>query len=194
MSPNELVRRLSNGIANVFGNDAELFDLGSKGINEQTLTFRLGLYLAREFPDHHVDCEYNRHWDRTKSCQRFRIKWMKPDVIVHRRRCDEANMVCIEAKKAIYWRYVDKVPRDVRRKLRALTHPFADYGYALGLAWRIVPSRNPNDHQATWFIAGRERVKTPMRNFEMDLVATLKELGLHDWRGGILAPTIAVDE
>jgi hypothetical protein len=194
MSPSDLVRRLSNGVARVFEHDAELFELGSKGINEQTLTFRLGLYLAREFPEHHVDCEYNRHWDRTKSCQRFRIKWMKPDVIVHRRRCDEANMICIEAKKAIYWRYVNKVPSDVRRKLRALTHPSADYGYALGLAWRIASSSNPNDHEATWFIAGHERMRTPLGNFEQHLLAKLRELRLRDFRGGISAPSIGVDE
>jgi hypothetical protein len=176
----DLVQRLSNGIAKLFIKDEELFDLGAKGINEQTLTFRLGLYLAEEFPDHHVDCEYNRLWDGTKRCVRFRIKWMKPDVIVHIRRCDKANMVCVEAKKAIYWKYVDKVPRDVRRKLRALTYPTAEYGYTLGLAWRIAPSRNPDDHEATWFIAGEARLRTGMRNFEMELIAKLSELGFTD--------------
>jgi hypothetical protein len=185
----DVVQRVSYGIAKLFAEDKELFDLGNKGINEQTLTFRLGLYLAAQFPDHNVDCEYNRLWDGTKRCTRFRIKWMKPDVIVHIRRCDKANILCVEAKKAIYWKYIDNIPRDVRRKLRALTYPTAEYGYALGLAWRIAPSRDPRDHQANWFVGGEPRLKTSLRNFEEELIAALNELGVRESDHPVLAPT-----
>src|SRR6266700_657340 len=99
MNSKEFIGRVSKAFRELFLADTELFDLGTQGINEQTLTFRLGLYLAREFRDHHVDCEYNRLWDGKKQCIRFGIKWMKPDVIVYRRRSDKSNLLCIEARK-----------------------------------------------------------------------------------------------
>ena len=67
MTAIETIKGISNAVAELFRRDGELFDLGTEGINGQTLTFRLGLYLAQEFKNQNVDCEYNRLWDRTKS-------------------------------------------------------------------------------------------------------------------------------
>ena len=178
MNSRAFVQRVSNAFRELFRRDAELFDLGTDGINEQTLTFRLGLYLVDQFPDHNVDCEYNRLWDGKKRCLRFNIRWMKPDVIVHIRKSDSANLLCIEAKKSADWKVLETIPEDVQNKLTALTHPDEKYHYSLGLAWRIAPSDNPLEHEAVWFIAGGPALKTPLRDFEAELFSKLGELGV----------------
>lgn len=177
MNPHELVQRFSGAIYELFQRDGELFDLGTDGINEQTLTFRLVLYLASQFPGHNVDCEYNRLWDAKKRCQRFGISWMKPDVVVHIRRSDEANLLCIEAKKTNDWKDLAALPEDVGQKLKALTHPEEAYHYALGLAWRIAPSADPSDHDAVWFVFGEPVLTTQLRDFEDQLHSRLEEMG-----------------
>lgn len=176
MTSLELIQRFSGAIHELFQRDRELFDLGTDGINEQTLTFRLGLYLAGRFPDHDVDCEYNRLWDDKKRCLRFGISWMKPDVIVHIRQSDDANLLCIEAKKFKDWKDVTVLPEDVAQKLKALTHQKEAYHYAVGLAWRIAPSANPNDHDAIWFACGEPMLTTRLQDFEDQLHSKLQEM------------------
>ena len=176
MNSRDLVQRFSVALNELFHRDGELFDLGTHGINEQTLTFRLGLYLASQFPGHNVDCEYNRLWDGKKHCQRFGISWMKPDVVVHIRQSDEANLLCIEAKKSKDWKDLEALPDDVGQKLKALTHPEEAYHYALGLAWRIAPSGDPNDHDAVWFVSGEPVLTTRLRDFEDQLHSKLEEM------------------
>lgn len=173
MNATDFINRISRAFHEVFRADSELFDLGDKGINEQTITFRLGLYLAHEFGNYNVDCEYNRLWDGKKGCIRFGIDWMKPDVIVHRRQSDKANLFCVEAKKLSEWKQLETLPVDIENKLRALTHPEEDYRYALGLAWRIVPSPYPKDHDAVWFIGAESVLKTRLVDFERELVNKL---------------------
>ncbi len=175
MKPGDLIERISAAFQQLFANDKELFDLGTKGINEQTLTFRLGIYLADQFQHHHVDCEYNRLWDGTKRCVRFGINWMKPDVIVHVRRSDTQNLFCLEAKKVKHWTTLKAIPKDVANKLAALTHPQTDYHYLLGLGWRVAPSCDPENHDAVWFIAGKPKLTTCLTGFEADLREKLGE-------------------
>lgn len=86
------------------------------GVNERTLTHLLALYLMKEFPDHHVDCEYNRMWrdgeEMTKeivlpedmfehvSVYETEATTVFPDIIIHRREDAEHNLLVIEAKKS----------------------------------------------------------------------------------------------
>lgn len=173
MHPTEIVARLARGFATLFDRDRELFDLGLEGVNEQTLTFRLGMYLQAEFPDHHVDCEYNRYIDGTKGCEKTGIPWMKPDVIVHRRQSPDANLFCLEAKKDYLWDnerfgYASIVP-----KLVALTRDDGKYRYPLGLAWHILPSRDPRHHHAIWFRSGQPCHESSLGGFEAELLQKL---------------------
>jgi hypothetical protein len=178
MNSRDLVQGISVAFRELFHRDGELFDLGTDGINEQTLTFRLGLYLASQFQDHDVDCEYNRLWDGIKRCQRFGISWMKPDVIVHIRQSDEENLLCIEAKKKKDWKDIEALPDDVGQKLEALTHSEDAYHYVLGLAWRIAPSADPDDHDVVWFVSGEPVLTTNLRDFEHQLHSKLEEMGV----------------
>ncbi|MDE0573738.1 hypothetical protein ON058_09980 [Demequina sp. B12] len=69
--------------------------------SERSLTHRLAVYLEREFPGYHVDCEYNR--DRGGSARKVLSDAQGtgrvfPDIVVHRRGGDD-NVLVVEAKK-----------------------------------------------------------------------------------------------
>lgn len=73
-------------------------------VNERSITHRFAVYIEREFPEYHVDCEYNRMSDsltRTKKTIQASDEnesTVLPDIIVHLRgSC--INLVVIEAKK-----------------------------------------------------------------------------------------------
>src|SRR5204863_7820338 len=99
MNAERLVGLIAGGFHALFEWDAQLFDLGTDGVNEQTITFRLGIYFHTLFEGYHVDCEYNCIWDEPKACIRAGKQSMKPDIIIHRRNSDRANLFCLEAKK-----------------------------------------------------------------------------------------------
>jgi hypothetical protein len=174
MNAERLVGLLSGGFHALFEWDAELFNLGTDGVNEQTITFRLGLYLHGLFEDYHVDCEYNRIWDKTKECERAGKQSMKPDVIIHRRRSDASNLFCLEAKKDYLWDDAERGYADMENKLVGLTHPDDRYRYVLGGAWRIMPTPDPSQHRCFWFINGAKVLETSLFGFEEELIQTLR--------------------
>lgn len=173
MHPADVVQRISTGFTALFARDKELFDLGMDGVNEQTITFRLGLYLQDQFPEHHVDCEYNRYIDKRKGCEKTGLDWMKPDVIVHRRRSPEANLFCLEAKKDYLWDHEKFGYASMTPKLLALTRDDGGYCYQLGLAWRIMPSQDPHHHHAIWYRSGQPFHESGLIGFEATLLQKL---------------------
>jgi hypothetical protein len=102
---------VGNALANLLERDAVLFTTDA---NERSLAFRLALYLAYEFPDFDVDCEYNRHYKtHYKQLHDERLSQFTarkapvddengltvfPDIIVHRRESPE-NLLVVEIKK-----------------------------------------------------------------------------------------------
>jgi hypothetical protein len=93
----------------MIAHDAHLFHVS---VSERSLTFRLGYYLQQEFPDWHVDCEYNRNGEIPKRLYVAMLEATKrkpdtksqgevfPDIILHRRGPDGPNLLVIEAKKS----------------------------------------------------------------------------------------------
>ncbi len=77
-------------------------------VNERSISHKLAEHLQEQFPDWHVDCEYNRNYDLVK---RLNIdppdppigdtqgKTVYPDIVVHHRNTD-ANLLVIEIKKS----------------------------------------------------------------------------------------------
>ena len=99
--------------------------------NERSLTHRLAMYLQSEFPDYHVDCEYNRNGIDPKQLPYFKKQiptddtnalTVYPDIIVHHRGT-ENNFIVIEAKKTTNGN------RDDIKKLRAYKDEL-NYSYA----------------------------------------------------------------
>jgi hypothetical protein len=170
MTNSDLIERIAVGFDLLFENDVDLFDLGTRGVSEETITFRLGLYLQSLFPGHHVDCEYNRMWDQVKKCDLLGIASMEPDVLIHRRQSDESNLFCLEAKKQYLWTHAEKGYDRMQRKLEALTHPKAEYRYRLGLAWRIAESQDRTVHGATWFLNGEPKPEIGLSGFQAQLL------------------------
>lgn len=62
--------------------------------SERSLTHRLAVHMSEQFPEWHIDCEYNRDGRAVKTLDGPVL----PDIIVHRRGTNH-NHVIIEAKK-----------------------------------------------------------------------------------------------
>lgn len=88
---------------------AEDGDLLVNDANERTITHRFAVWLEPLFNGWKIDCEYNRHEDRTKRLKSLagKIKQIDdtngvsvfPDIIIHKRMTDE-NLLVIEVKKS----------------------------------------------------------------------------------------------
>ncbi len=111
---------LRKGLNKLYKQDPDLVDK-KFNINERTITFRLGIYLAELYSDLDVDCEYNRmvnhngnytegdYWAKTINLKRDdyisdeddEAKTVFPDIIIHKRKSPE-NLAVIEVK--IKWK------------------------------------------------------------------------------------------
>lgn len=77
--------------------------------SERSMTHRLALHLTPLFPAFDVDCEYNRDGfdvkrlalhEREAKDDDTEAVTVFPDIVVHRRGDNEANLLVIEVKKA----------------------------------------------------------------------------------------------
>ncbi len=85
-------------------------------LNERSITHKLAEYLQQQFPEYHVDCEYNRmrsgKMDEMYIKKILKIpiegltsadteaKTVYPDIIIHKRGTNDDNLVAIEVKKS----------------------------------------------------------------------------------------------
>jgi len=134
----DIKQRVVAAICNLYHHDWDLLDVDA---NERSITYKLAEHLQREFPDWHVDCEYNRRRDDVKrlhpdlvfgeiKADDLGAKTVFPDIIVHRRRTEQ-NLLVIEVKK-------DSGQEDTQniKKLRAFT-TVPQYQYQYGLFLRL---------------------------------------------------------
>ena len=103
--PEDVKRRVIAAICALYRHDRELLAVDA---NERSITHKLAEHLQREFPEWHVDCEYNRVGRETKRLvvnvgkpepDDLEAKTVFPDIIVHHRTTPE-NLLVIEVKKA----------------------------------------------------------------------------------------------
>jgi len=98
--------RLDAALERLVELDAYLFE---NNLLERCIAARLAMYLQHEFPDHHVDVEYNRDADIPKrmglpeecanDIDEHGRSLVVPDVIVHRRGPQGPNILVLEVKK-----------------------------------------------------------------------------------------------
>jgi hypothetical protein len=174
MTAIEILPVLDRAFDELFARDCLLFELGTRGISEQTVTFRFGHYLQYLFPEHNVDCEYNRLGSGLKKDEKVDQEWMKPDVIVHWRKVKKQNLCVIEAKKAGNW---NAGWGEIEQKLRAFTRVPGNYEYRLGLAWRIAVSQQREKHRAFWFLNGKQICETGLEEFVDDVTHVIDANG-----------------
>jgi len=93
--------------------------------DEWAITHKFAEYLQQEFPDWHVDVEYNRDKDQVKTLDEKKVR---PDIIVHIRNTD-SNLLVIEVKKS---NNLENVDLD-RKRLEKFTSLQGKYRYQLGL-------------------------------------------------------------
>jgi hypothetical protein len=165
---NEIKQRAIIAICRLYCHDQDLLDVG---VNERSLTHKLAEYLQDEFPEWHVDCEYNRRHDQVKRlhfeggdirADDTEYRAIVPDIIVHRRQTDQ-NLIVLEVKKA----GGIGENHDIE-KLRAFTRE-PEYRYRLGLFLRIGTNFDP---ELQVFREGQEDAP-----WTEDLKRVLRELG-----------------
>lgn len=153
-------------------------DLLFNDVSERAITHKLAEYLQTRFPEYHVDCEYNRDYERGKGEPKYlniireQAPYRKheiradnldtllevstyPDIIVHRRLTNEKNLIVIEVKKDN-----SRITEDFDLiKLRAFTskNDENNYKYKFGVFIEL-PIKNPSDKPVIkWFQDGSEK-------------------------------------
>jgi len=85
------------------------FYLLKNDLNECSINHMLAYHLQSQFKEWHVDCEYNKNWNKIKKLElpKDKVDWTDteaksvfPDIIVHRRGGDGPNLLVIEVKKS----------------------------------------------------------------------------------------------
>ncbi|GHA71937.1 hypothetical protein GCM10009007_11080 [Formosimonas limnophila] len=123
---------IKSSIGDLYQHDHHLMAVNS---SERSLTHQLAIHLAKYFPNHHVDCEYNRNGCDPKmlrlpvcsnvSSDALDAKTVFPDIVVHDRGNNDNNLLVIEVKKASS----SESPEHDKDKLRAfkneLSYQFA---------------------------------------------------------------------
>lgn len=107
MEQSAVHRRLERVLTRLYERDGELLELNA---HEISISHKLAEHLQPEFPDHHVDCEYNRKGDTDETkvlrgltaCENIdsneEERWIRPDVLVHERKIDCRNLLALEVK------------------------------------------------------------------------------------------------
>lgn len=133
MNQSEIETRLREAVSWLYERDVLLLEYEA---GERAVVAKLACYLASLFPDYDVDVEYNRHGldpkelDLPAVCRGGGTKLIIPDVIVHRRGHDHANLLVVEVKKE-----TNTEPRDCdRAKIRGMKQRFKyDWGVLIDM-------------------------------------------------------------
>lgn len=86
-------------LSKVVSEHGYLVALKNRDINERALTHRLAFYLENSgyFSGYQIDCEYNRYEEKAKRNAAGALIY--PDILVHIRGVQDANLIIIQAKK-----------------------------------------------------------------------------------------------
>lgn len=145
MAPNQNGKRVVSSklrtcIQTLLKDDCTLLALNTR---EETITHKLAEYLAAQFPDWDVDCEYNRLLEETKRLKiHGKLVDVIPDIIVHHRNTLD-NLLVIEAKKSNN----PKGKRADMLKLRAFRNQLK-YKHAIFIRFRV--GKNPGIDIPIW--------------------------------------------
>lgn len=129
----EVIKNIfKKSINEFYDKDVVLFEDNCGGSSERSMVFRIGHYMQNEISKRDdcqefvVDCEYNRHGNNVKQINNEKIL---PDLILHKRKNDESNILIMEFKKET--NQGDGVSNDLK-KLKYLTAKNFKYKYRYG--------------------------------------------------------------
>lgn len=150
----EIRDRLASALTTLRDKDRDLL---KRNVNERSITHKLAMYLDAEFSNYDVDVEFNRDIYDPKSMPKaypdavpagdIDARTVYPDIIVHRRKSHDDNLLVIEVKK----RKSDAHDND-QTKLKFFTDPGYQYKYSWGVHLVILEG-NPI---RSWFRDGSE--------------------------------------
>lgn len=122
---------ISNCLESLYQMDSTLI---TRGGMEQSASFRFAIYLNEAIKEIdwlnglQLDIEYNKNGLNPKRTPR-RPKGVRPDLIIHSRGNNDANILVVEIKG--WW---NDEPREFDRiKLEDFTHQDGEYKYGLGV-------------------------------------------------------------
>lgn len=154
MELEEIIEKIESCISLFYENDRELLEIGreqmKRAVSEWAVSCKLSQYLFSEFTNYHVDCEYNRHIDEKKQDESGPIR---PDIVIHKRRTDDHNLVYMEIKTPN--RNEDR-EKDIE-KVRTKTIKKEDgglFGYKLGVF--IDLTLKPEEKVVIYFAGGEK--------------------------------------
>lgn len=145
ISLEEVKMLIHNALSCFYSNDRELFEYRTEdgAVAERCMVFHIGWYILNyiaaldKFKWANVDCEYNRNFEHPKSMYketlkgiRTKIKDTVPDLLIHKRKSNDQNLLVIEFKKG------DPKRQDVlndEEKLMYFTDLSNEYKYPYGL-------------------------------------------------------------
>ena len=142
-------------------------------LNELNISTHLAFYLKSTFVKYDVDPEYNGDMDKPNDRKALEIArnriievgrvpninneyQLRPDIIIHKRRTNENNLLVIEVKKDTH----TKNERDYDLiKLEHLTIDYSGnhYNYKLGVAIVFGTGENAGSYDLTFFQDGMPR-------------------------------------
>lgn len=105
MDEAEVAVRLNAALKCLCERDLHLLNVDA---SERSMTHRLAVHLIEQFPDHDIDCEYNRDGfdvkrlelaERAAKDDDVEAVTVFPDIVVHRRGHNDDNLLVIEVKK-----------------------------------------------------------------------------------------------
>lgn len=127
---NMLGTMINDSLERIYAKDYTLIE---NAVNERAIVFKFGLYFhellkGSSFEEFDLDCEYNRNMGEPKRTVSFPTGVI-PDVLLHRRNCNEHNVLVVEFKG--YWNR-DEREKDIQ-KLMDFTDQEDTYKYGLGV-------------------------------------------------------------
>lgn len=149
-----LILNIKEAIGELYQEDRYLIHHGigkcnTSHVSEVGIVFRLGIYLNRRIVDwlksneYSLDIEYNRDGDN--------VKWIpndtgtteniRPDLIIHKRGTNDANILVIEFKT--WWNeHLNEAVNKDRNKLKKLTKTTGHFHYKYGLFIMLTQDRD----------------------------------------------------
>lgn len=152
---------LISAICRLFWRDRALLE---SNIHEVAITHKLACYLQDMFAYLDVDCEYNKHEENPKRVNQDEPKSIRPDIVVHRRKRDDCNLLVIEVKKiGTRQRNIDP------DKLKALTDQNGNFKYKYGVGLKLYKNKDKDICPCIQVYEGGEISKEKTCKWQKDL-------------------------
>jgi hypothetical protein len=153
MELKEVIDKVNEALDSFYARDAELVKLK---VQERSIAHKFAEYLGPLFPNHDIDCEYDKHGkykkelEHIKECSKEKAtNLILPDIVIHKRGHDRDNLVVFEIKSKTKPTACDIM------KLKLMTDKVGQFRYDFGFLVEFT-SRRP-DCRITPYINGKEK-------------------------------------